>query len=262
MVSDPFEHPLISEVYDAIPSHRTRLDVSFYTSLARESAGCVLELGSGTGRILIEIAKAGKSVVGIEASEHMLGRCRKNLEGVYPKVSDKVDLIQGQMQSFSLKGRFGLVICPFNSFLHMLSVEEQLSCLTNVHQHLLPGGRFAFDIFDPDISRMANAGFTEESQPQRFELPTGSSIELRFRNTAVDFLSQRIDSEINLDVTHHDGRRECISHPLRQRYLFRYEAEHLLERCGFEVEALYSDFHGSQYGAVYSGLLAFVAKRR
>ena len=259
---DPFEHPLISEVYDAIPSHRTRPDVSFYTSLARESAGCVLELGSGTGRVLIEIAKVGKSVVGLEASEHMLGRCRKNLEGVFPKASDKVDLIQGQMQEFSLKGRFELVICPFNSFLHLLSVEEQMSCLNSVHQHLEPGGRFAFDVFDPDISRMASSRFTEESQPQRFELPTGSSIELTFSNTSVDFLSQRIDSEISLDVTHHDGRRECISHPVRQRYLFRYEAEHLLERCGFEVEALYSDFHGSQYGTVYPGLLVFVAKKR
>ena len=262
MVSDPFEHPLISEVYDAIPSHRTRPDVSFYASLARESVGCVLELGSGTGRVLIEIAKVGKSVVGLEASEHMLGRCRKNLEGVSPKVSVNVEVFKGQMQNFSLKDRFGLVICPFNSFLHLLSVEEQLSCLSSVNQHLVSGGRFAFDVFDPDIRRMASARFTEVSQPQRFELPTGSSVELRFRNKSVDFLSHRIDSEISLDVTHYDGRRECISHAVRQRYLFRHEAEHLLERCGFKVEALYGDFHGSQYGTVHSGLLVFVATKR
>ena len=221
-----------------------------------------MELGSGTGRVLIDIAKAGKAVVGLEPSEHMLGRCRENLDGVSRKVSDNVKLFQGQMQSFLLRGRFGLAICPFNSFLHLLSVEEQLSCLTRVHQHLIPGGRFAFDVFDPDIRRMASARFTEEGRPQRFELPTGSRIELRISNKSVDFLSQRIDSEISLEVTHRDGRRERVLHPVLQRYLFRYEAEHILERCGFEVEALYSDFQGSPHGAVYPGLLVFVAKKR
>ena len=68
-MTSPFEHPLIAEVYDAIPSHQTRPDVAFYTRLATESAGCVLELGSGTGRVLIDIAKAGKTVVGLEASD-------------------------------------------------------------------------------------------------------------------------------------------------------------------------------------------------
>lgn len=261
-MSDPFEHPLVAEVYDSIPNHQTRPDVSFYTKLATESAGSVLELGSGTGRVLNHIAKAGKKIVGLEASEHMLRRCHKNLAAASPNVSDNVELFQGQMQRFFLKSRFGLVICPFNSFLHLLSVQEQLSCLTHVHEHLVPGGKFAFDVFDPDIRRMASAHFTEEGSPRRFELPTGSKVELRFRNKSVDFLKQRIDSEISFDITHRDGRREHVSHPVRQRYLFRYEAEHLLERCGYEVEALYSDFQGSPYGTVHTGLLVFVAKKR
>ena len=260
-MSDPFEHPLIAEVYDAIPSHQNRPDVAFYTRLATEATGCVLELGSGTGRILIDIAKTGKAVAGLESSEHMLGRCRGNLGRVSPEVSDNVQLFQGHMQSFSLRSRFGLAICPFNSFLHLLSVEEQLSCLTSVHEHLVPGGRFAFDIFDPDIRRMASPRFTEEGHPQRFELPTGSSIELRTSNKSVDFVNQRIDIEISLEVTHRDGRRERVSYPVRQRYLYRYEAEHLLERCGFEVEAVYSDFQGSPHGVVHPGLLIFVAMK-
>ena len=118
-MSDPFEHPLIAEVYDAIPSHQNRPDAAFYTRLASESAGRVLELDSGTGRVLINIAKAGKAVVGLEASEHMLGRCRETLDRVSRKVRDNVELFQGQMQCFFLRDRFGLVICPFNSFLHL-----------------------------------------------------------------------------------------------------------------------------------------------
>ena len=257
-----FEHPLIAEVYDAIPSHQNRPDVVFYTRLATESAGLVLELGSGTGRVLIPIAKAGKMAYGLEASVHMLGRCREILDSGSQNVRDNVELVQGKIPSFELRNRFGLVICPFNSFLHLLSAEEQLSCLTRVHQHLVPGGRFAFDVFDPDIRRMTSARFTETSQPQRFGLPIESTIELRHRNRSVDFLSQKIESEIRLNVTHRDGSREQVVHPVRQRYLFRYEAQHLLERCGFEVEALYSDFQGSPHGAVYPGSLVFVDKKR
>ena len=262
MMSSACEHPLIAEVYDAIPSHQNRPDVGFYTRVATESSGLVLELGSGTGRVLIPIAKAGNMVCGLEASEHMLARCRENLDSVSQNVRDNVELVQGKIQRFDLRNRFGLVICPFNSFLHLLSVEEQMSCLSQVHQHLLPGGRFAFDIIDPNIRRMTSARFTEASLPQQFGLPTGSTIELRHRNRSVDFLTQKIESEITLNVTHRDGGREQVVHPVRQRYMSRYEAEHLLERCGFEVEALYSDFQGSPHGTGYPASLVFVAKKR
>ena len=106
----------------------------------------------------------------------MLGRCREILDSGSQNVRDNVELVQGKIPSFDLRNRFGLVICPFNSFLHLLSAEEQLSCLTRVHQHLVPGGRFAFDVFDPDIRRMTSARFTETSQPQRFGLPIESTI--------------------------------------------------------------------------------------
>lgn len=261
-MSGSIEHPLIAEVYDAIPSHQNRPDVAFYTRLAGESNGPVLELASGTGRVLIPIARSGKPVFGLESSEHMIRRCREALEKEPREVRDKVELVQGRMQSFQLENRFGLVICPFNSFLHLLSAEEQLSCLDCTHEHLGPGGRFAFDVFEPDIPRMARPGFTEEGQPQGFGLPTGSTIELRHRNKSVDFRSQRIESELILDVVYPDGGKEQVLHSFQQRYLFRYEAEHLLARCGFEVEALYGGFDQNPHGTTGPGPLVFVARKR
>ena len=259
---DLLEHPLIAEIYDAVPGHLNRPDVPFYTRLATACPGRVLELGSGTGRVLIPIAEAGKSVCGLESSGHMLARCRQILGGGSQEVRDNVKLVQGQMQSFDLGSRFGLVVCPFNSFLHLLTVEEQLSCLACVNEHLSPGGMFAFDVFDPDVTRLTSARFTEEGQPQRFELPTGIKIELRHRNLSVDFLSQLIESEISLGIAFPDGHKERVVHPNRVRYLLRHEAEHLLERSGFEIEALYGDFGGSPAGTDCPGSLIFVAKKR
>ena len=45
------------------------------------------------------------------------------------------------------------------------------------------------------------------------------------------------------------------------RYLFRYEVEHLLARCGFEVEALYADYDKSAYGSKYPSELIFIARK-
>ena len=60
-------------------------------------------------------------------------------------------------------------------------------------------------------------------------------------------------------MTHPDGRTERLVHSFPMRYLFRFEAEHLLARCGFEVEALYADYDRSPYGSKYPGELIFVA---
>ena len=63
------------------------------------------------------------------------------------------------------------------------------------------------------------------------------------------------------EVGHPDGREERFIHSLRMRYLFRFEAEHLLARCGFKVEALYADYNKSPYGSTYPGELIFVARK-
>ena len=66
--------------------------------------------------------------------------------------------------------------------------------------------------------------------------------------------------ELIYDVTHSDGREERLVHSFPMRYLFRFEAEHLLVRSGFEVEHVYADFDKSPYGSEYPGELIFVAK--
>ena len=76
----------------------------------------------------------------------------------------------------------------------------------------------------------------------------------RDRNTQV------VDSELIYHVTHPDGHEETLTHRFPMRYLFRFEAEHLLARCGFAVEQVYADYDGSAYGSKYPGELIFVAK--
>jgi hypothetical protein len=78
---------------------------------------------------------------------------------------------------------------------------------------------------------------------------------------AKDVFNQITHVELLYDVTHPDGRAERLVHAFALRHLFRFEAEHLLARCGFAVEQVYADYDKSPYGAKYPGELIFVAQK-
>lgn len=81
----------------------------------------------------------------------------------------------------------------------------------------------------------------------------------RQRIASRDYARQISQIELIYYVTHADGRQERLVHAFPFRYLFRYEAEHLLERAGFHVEEVYSDYDRSPFGAKYPGELILLA---
>jgi hypothetical protein len=74
--------------------------------------------------------------------------------------------------------------------------------------------------------------------------------------------TQVLDAELVYDVSAAEGGRQQVVHRFGIRSIFRYEAEHLLARCGFEVERLYADYDRSPFGSRYPGELIFIARRR
>jgi SAM-dependent methyltransferase len=125
-------------------------DRSFYAELAREAAGPALELGCGTGRVLLPIAREGLPCVGLDLSRNMLDMLRaKN-----PPAN--LELVQAAMTDFDFGARrFGLVFAAFRVVQHLCAVEEQLAALACVRRHLAPQGRFVFDVFAPNLARTA-----------------------------------------------------------------------------------------------------------
>jgi SAM-dependent methyltransferase len=136
------EYGFIADLYDHVGPYRSRPDVAFFLNEAVNAGSPVLELGCGTGRVLIPIARAGIDIVGVDLSSRM---------------------------------------------------------------H---------------------------------------------------------DYELIYYVTHPDGREERLVHAFSLRYLFRFEAEHLLVRSGFDVEQVYAAYDKSPYGSMYPGELIFIARAR
>jgi SAM-dependent methyltransferase len=256
--SDPF----IAELYDHIPPYQNRPDIDFYLEMAQESGGPVLELGCGTGRICMPIAQARVEVVGLDLSEYMLDICRGKLAEEPQEVQDRVQLIQSDMRDFHLDRAFSLVITPFRGFQHLLTMEDQLACLHAIHHHLVEEGTFILDIFNPAIDRLTEDNLGEEfGEEPPFQLPDGRQVERAHKTTSRDLFKQINYVELIYYITYPDGREETFVHAFPMRYLFRFEAEHLLVRSGFEVQALYADFDRSPYGSTYPGELIFVCSR-
>ncbi len=109
----------------------------------------LLEIGCGTGRVLLPLARAGHEITGLDLSPHMIERCRAKLDTEQQEVRDRVRVLTADMTSFDLHRRFAMVISPFGGFHHLLTVEQQLSCLACCRAHLAPRGTLVLDLSNP-----------------------------------------------------------------------------------------------------------------
>ena len=204
-------------------------DAAFYRALAQESGGPVLELGCGTGRVLLPIAALGIPCVGVDASPAMLAALRAK------NPPPNLELVEGRMETFDLGARrFALVTSPFRAFLHLLDVPSQLAALANVRRHLAPGGAFAFDIFDPKLAWISAPGENERLDATF----TIDGVETRrFAKVRTDLAIQIMEVTFRFEPAQSDGNTT-----VRLRWFYRYEMEHLLARAGFTDVIIYGGY--------------------
>lgn len=256
------ENPFLAELYDSVVPYRERQDVAFFVEMAHRSGGPVLELGCGTGRVLLPTAQSGIEIAGLDASPLMLSVCREKLLIQAAEVQSRVTgLVQGDMRDFVLDRKFNLVTIPFRPFQHLLTVEDQMSCLESIHNHLVPGGKLVLDIFNPSLQFLAGDRYLQvHGEEPEFTTADGRKVVRRACVISRDYSNQITLNELTYYVTHPDGREEQLVHRFSMRYLFKFEVEHLLARCNFDIEAVFADYDKSPYGSKYPGELIFVAK--
>ena len=218
-------------------------DADWYARLARRAGGPVLELGAGTGRVLLPIARelepADIPCVGLDRSPSMLAA----LAG--KGLPRNLRLVEAAMQDFALGERFALVFSAFRSFQHLYAVEDQMRCLECVRRHLAPGGAFAFDAFIPNLGRTA---IVEEPEAKDARFEQGEVEVVRFTSVRREHDRQLIHVRMRYERRHegHVVGEEVVT--FQMRYFFRFELEHLLARAGFSDVALYGDFNGTPFG--------------
>lgn len=256
------DYDFIAELYDYVTAYGARGDVDFFVEEAQASGGPVLEIGCGTGRVLIPTARAGVEITGLDLSEQMLDRCRIKLGAESEQVRGRATLVHGDMRGFDLGRKFRLASIPFRPFQHLTTVVDQLACLRSIYDLLADGGRLILDLFNPKLEALTADNIGQEIDEEiEFSLPDGSCVRRWYCIRGRNLFEQIVRSELIYYVTRPDGREERLVHAFPMRYLFRFEAEHLLARAGFEVEEIYSGYDRSPFGSEYPGELIIIARR-
>jgi len=252
---------IIGELYDHVPVYKARHDVNFYADQARSASGDILELGCGTGRVLIPIARLGKRITGIDSSPLMLGQCKVRLAAEPVTVRDMAAVKAGDMRNLDLGRTFSLVTIPFRPFQHLISVADQIATLGSIQRHLEPGGRLVFDVFNPNPGYFVDEHRANEREDTpETPLPNGRAFRRTGRVPAVYIADQYSEVELIYYVRNTDGETERLVQAFPMRWFWRYEIEHLLARCGFCIESVFGDFDRSPLTDA-SPEMIFIAER-
>jgi SAM-dependent methyltransferase len=227
--ADAAYYDLIHDRHDA--------DVGLWQSFAGRTDRPVLEVGTGTGRIAVQLARAGHTVVGIDPSAAMLERARQRAE----ELAFDVTFIEGKVTDLALEpGEYGLVVVPADVFLYCETGEEQLDTLRTLAASLHFNGLLALDLPGPAMGLDS----ATNGQPQLVfsgSTPDGEPFDA-WQLHEDDLAEQTRMLRVTYERTCADGlvRRSQSEH--RLRYLYRYECEYLLAMAGLAQVDVYGDY--------------------
>jgi SAM-dependent methyltransferase len=208
-------------------------DVELYLRLAEVVGDPILELGCGTGRVLVPLAAAGHRITGIDRSPPMLERARATLRMHTGSLLPRVTLSEGSLTEAECApgGPFGLVIFSLNGLMHLSTMAAQRAALVSARRALDPRGMLVIDVLNPTPEllttldgRVQHEGSWRESDDTLID---------RFSSRTHDFAEQRIDTELWYDLTHSEGHIRRVRSGFPMRYLVASELALLLEVSGF-----------------------------
>jgi SAM-dependent methyltransferase len=213
----PYEAP---ELYDLM-FETLDFDLPYWLSVGREAGGPVLDLGCGTGRILLPLLEAGVDADGVDLYVPMLDRARDKAaaKGFRPR------LAAADMSDFSLPRRYARIISAFNAFAHADTPDQQIASLTCARRHLAPGGAFVVHMSYPGPEYWAEPEVRREKDGHRFQMWDD-------RHKDVIGQCQRSDMEIR-EFDEAGAAVKVFSFETTQRWVYRYELELLFRLAGF-----------------------------
>jgi SAM-dependent methyltransferase len=237
-----------------------RKDADFFVGLARKFGGPILELGCATGRITHQIAAAGLDIDGLELSAARLKVAEERLRGPLAPGSGKATFFHGDMRDFALPRRYRQAMFPYRVLQELASATDKIACLECVHGHLEDGGLIVIDNYDPSIPYLAQDPAGSERSVEKVG-PADETVRRTDRVLSRDYATQTQQLEVEYEIRHIDGTPEHVVIPYETSYVFRFELEHLLSRCGFVVREVWGGFGFEPFGAAGTGELIVLAER-
>jgi SAM-dependent methyltransferase len=245
----------LATLYDAFVARFMDGDVPFYVDQARRAGGPVVDLACGTGRVTFPLAEAGVPVIGLDNSPAMLARARHKLATLPVATQQRTTFLDADMRTFALGQLVPLVIIPCRAFLHLVTPDDQQQALQCIRKHLAPHGRLILNISDPrieDIAAHLDPLGSTLTQVARFPHPAHDHEIILWSSTQHHPDRQLVEQLYRFEEVDRTGTQVAVTDNLLTFcYIHRREMQHLLEKCGYIIEALYGSFDRGpfQYGS-------------
>ncbi|MBK8048331.1 MAG: class I SAM-dependent methyltransferase [Anaerolineales bacterium] len=257
--SDPLATPFdrFAPFYDG--DYRNYFDdIEAIGVLAEEAGDPILELGCGTGRVLMPLALAGHHITGVDLSPALLDIAGHKV--AEQRLQQQVELICADLLTMQLPRRnYAFAYCTSNTLMHFTTQADQLSVLRTAFHHLRPGGHFLIDLFNPDVQRLtAINGLMELAD--RWEGEGAGHEVVKWSVRTVDWAEQLQETVFIYESIQPSGQSTRTACPFMLRFLWRGEAELLLKAAGFVVEDVWGDFDGGGYDATRDHLILLAHK--
>lgn len=220
----------MAEDYDELYQDLSDAEAAVACMVELAGAGPVLELGIGTGRLALPMARAGLEVHGVDASEEMVARLRAKPGGA------EIPVVIGDFGKVSVPGQFSLVVLAINTIYALPDQDAQVQCFANAAAHLAPGGRFLVEGWVPDLVKFAHG---PSVRPRKVG---GGRVALVIAEH--DPVSQRIETtQVHLSD---DGVQ---LRPVNHRYAWPSELDLMARLAGLHLEHRWEGWDRSPFSA-------------
>ena len=215
-------------------------DIDMYIKMCKQTKHSILELGIGTGRVAIPMAREGMNIVGIDTSPIMLEMLRKKI--VRERING-ITFFQQDMRSLSLESNFDIVLCPFCTFNFLLSIEDQINALLSIRNIMKEDSKIIFDLLtintfpssleDNSLKYFDTCKISEDGFAEIY-------ISNSFDQSNQFFKQERYYREYSRDIFIREYHTT-----MKNRFFLLGEFQLLLNRCGYKILNIYGDYNFS-----------------
>ena len=224
---------------------------SFYVQRGSHAGQRILELGCGTGRITLPLARKGCDVTGLDMSRGMLDVCAEKW-GDEGNLSGALTLVHGDMSQFQFEEQFDAIVIAYRTFMHLHTQKQQLKCLECIRKHLTNDGIVLMNTWNPKAAYIH--AYDDKNSDNEYNLvevysPLNSGTAIQhFHRVQCDPILQRMHEEhllITFDEDDHEMDRVVL--PMSRVWTTVRELRLLFSLSGLEVVSLFGGFDSTPF---------------
>ncbi len=206
----------------------------------------MIEIGAGSGRLTLPLARAGVRMVAADVSTSMLAILNSRLAKEPSEVRRRVDVVEADASELNLRIRSDLIMVPYYTFNYFLTPQVQGMALQSFRDHLSPRGRLLIDLFIP-LRRIESRSTEPVLIVDKIDSTTGNRVR-GWETYRIDEESQMEYRTHRFEVVQPDGRVRESRYTVQRRHFFPTELEKLFSDYGFSVDDVTTGYERERPG--------------